>query len=53
MALPERDLMVPGEPTVADLTGANAAAAEWCGEINTVLILRCGTTHQPRWLRAP
>ena len=32
----KRDLIVPAEPTVEDLTGANAAAAAWCGEVNTV-----------------
>ena len=36
----KRDLMVPlrmVEPSVADLAGANAAAAEWCVEVNAVM----------------
>jgi transposase len=35
----KRDLMVPlrmAEPSVADLTAANAAAAGWCAEVNAV-----------------
>ena len=33
----KRDLMVPAEPSVVDLDGANRAAAEWCSEVNTVV----------------
>ena len=36
----KRDLMVPlrmAEPSVADLAAANAAAAEWCAEVNAVV----------------
>ena len=33
----KRDLMVPAEPSVADLAAANAAAARWCAEVNTVM----------------
>jgi transposase len=33
----KRDLMVPAEPTVADLVAANAAAARWCIEVNAVV----------------
>ncbi len=34
----KRDLVVPAEPTVADLAGANRSAAGWRGEVN-------GQTH--------
>lgn len=30
----KRDLVVPAEPTVADLVGANVGAAGWCDEVN-------------------
>jgi transposase len=33
----KRDLMVPAEPSVADLPAANAAAAGWCAEVNAVV----------------
>jgi DNA-binding CsgD family transcriptional regulator len=33
----KRDLMVPAEPSVADLPAANAAAAEWCAEVNAAV----------------
>jgi hypothetical protein len=29
--------MVPAEPSVSDLPAANAAAAEWCGEVNAAV----------------
>jgi hypothetical protein len=30
----KRDLVVPAEPQLSDLAGANAAAATWCAEVN-------------------
>src|SRR4051794_35714613 len=33
----KRDLMVPAEPSVADLAAANATAARWCAEVNAVV----------------
>jgi transposase len=33
----KRDLMVPTEPSVADLAAANATAAEWCAEVNALM----------------
>jgi hypothetical protein len=33
----KRDLMVPAEPSVADLPAANAAAAESCAEVNAAV----------------
>ena len=33
----KRDLMVPAEPSVADLAAGNAAAARWCAEVNGVV----------------
>ena len=33
----KRDLMVPAEPSVSDLGGANRAAGHWCAEVNTVV----------------
>jgi transposase len=33
----KRDLMVPTELSVADLTAANAAAGRWCTEVNAVV----------------
>jgi hypothetical protein len=33
----KRDLIIPIEPTVDDLAAANAAAARWCAEVNTVV----------------
>jgi len=33
----KRDLIVPAEPTVADLAAANTAAAAWCAEVNAVV----------------
>jgi Homeodomain-like domain len=33
----KRDLVVPTEPSVADLPAANAAAAEWCAEVNAAV----------------
>jgi hypothetical protein len=33
----KRDLMVPAEPSVADLAAANVAAAAWCIEVNAVV----------------
>jgi hypothetical protein len=33
----KRDLMVPTEPSLADLASANAEAAGWCAEVNTVV----------------
>jgi hypothetical protein len=35
--MPKRDLVVPAEPSVADLTAANTAAAGWCAEVNAVV----------------
>jgi len=32
----KRDLIVPAQPSLADLDAANAAAARWCAEVNTV-----------------
>jgi hypothetical protein len=33
----KRDLIVPAEPSVADLAAANTAAAGWCAEVNAVM----------------
>ena len=33
----KRDLVVPAEPDVTNLPGANAAAAAWCTEVNAVV----------------
>jgi hypothetical protein len=33
----KRDLIVSAEPDVADLPGANAAAAAWCAEVNAAV----------------
>lgn len=33
----KRDLIVPAEPSVSDLPGANVAAARWCAEVNAAL----------------
>jgi hypothetical protein len=33
----KRDLIVPAEPTVADLPAANTAAGGWCAEVNAVV----------------
>ena len=33
----KRDLIVPVEPTVADLPAANTAAVAWCAEVNAVV----------------
>jgi transposase len=33
----KRDLIVPAEPDVTDLPGANAAAAAWCAEVNAAV----------------
>jgi transposase len=33
----KRDLIVPQEPTIEDLSGANAAAAAWCAEVNAAV----------------
>jgi len=33
----KRDLIVPAEPSVSDLTAANAAAAGWCAEVNAAV----------------
>src|SRR5204862_20284 len=33
----ERDLMVPAEPSLANLAAANAGAAQWCIEVNAVM----------------
>jgi transposase len=33
----KRDLIVPAEPSVSDLTAANAAAAGWCVEVNAAV----------------
>jgi transposase len=33
----KRDLVVPNELTVADLSGANRGAADWCDEVNSQL----------------
>jgi transposase len=33
----KRDLIVPTEPSVTDLEAANAAAADWCTEVNAVM----------------
>ncbi len=33
----KRDLVVPAEPTVCDLAGANRKAADWCDEVNSQL----------------
>jgi transposase len=33
----KRDLIVPAEPDVSDLTAANAAAAAWCAEVNAAV----------------
>src|SRR4029079_12698660 len=32
----KRDLMIPEQPSASDLVTANAAAAAWCTEVNTV-----------------
>jgi transposase len=32
-----RDLIIPAEPSVADLAAANAAAAGWCAEVNAAV----------------
>jgi hypothetical protein len=33
----KRDLIVPAEPDVADLSAANAEAARWCAEVNAAV----------------
>lgn len=33
----KRDLVVPAEPSVADLPAANAAATQWCMEVNAAV----------------
>jgi transposase len=33
----KRDLIVPGEPSVAELDAANGQAARWCAEVNAVM----------------
>jgi transposase len=33
----KRDLIVPAEPSVTELGAANAAAADWCAEVNAVM----------------
>jgi hypothetical protein len=33
----KRDLVVPADPAVEDLTAANAEAARWCAEVNGVV----------------
>ena len=33
----KRDLIVPAEPSVADLAAANTTAAAWCAEVNAVM----------------
>jgi transposase len=33
----KRDLMIPAQPQASDLTAANAAAAAWCGEVNSAV----------------
>jgi transposase len=33
----KRDLMIPAELEVADMAGANAAAATWCAEVNAAV----------------
>jgi len=33
----KRDLIVPAEPSVADLAAANEAAARWCAEVNAAV----------------
>ena len=33
----KRDLIIPAEPSVADLAAANSAATAWCAEVNAVM----------------
>ena len=54
----KRDLIVPAEPSVADLPAANAAAAAWCAEVNAavhseICAVPAGRLEQERALLGP